>query len=116
MRKDGTLWAESQGTTAAGYDREDTEREVSRGRGVYVYWLERLMTVSESFDRSKPSSVIQWWHDRRDMGQWWGFWLIVAGIILTVIFGLIQSITGILQVIKPSIVMFLTRFAKHTNI
>ncbi|KAH7109810.1 hypothetical protein EDB81DRAFT_833104 [Dactylonectria macrodidyma] len=70
-----------------------------RNKGSYTYWQERLFSLSDAFDRTKPSSPIQWWYDRRDMGQWWGFWLVVAGIVLTVSFGLIQSITGILQVI-----------------
>jgi len=86
-----------------GLDPDIWYRETADSRkSVYVYWPDRLLSVSEAFDRSKPSNPLQWWHDRRDMGQWWGFWLVMAGIFLTVIFGLIQSITGILQVVKSN--------------
>lgn len=71
----------------------------SRRKGAYVHWQERLLLLSEAFGRSKPSTLFQWWYDRRDMGQWWSFWLVITGIFLTVLFGLIQSITGILQVV-----------------
>lgn len=70
----------------------------SRNKGDFIFWQERLSALSEHFDRTKPSSLVQWWHDRRDMGQWWNYWLVVVGISLTVIFGLIQSVTGIIQV------------------
>ena len=68
----------------------------------YRYWQDRLMAIEDAFERSKPRSVSQWWHDRRDIQQWSGFWLVVVGIFLTVLFGLIQSITGIIQVIISS--------------
>jgi hypothetical protein len=68
----------------------------------YPHWQTRLSAIAEALERSKPATVGQWWHDRRDMGQWWGFWLLVIGIFLTVLFGLIQSITGIIQVTRPA--------------
>lgn len=64
----------------------------------YHFWQEKLTIIEEAFGKAKPTGFFQWWHDRRDMQQWWGFWLVVAGIFLTVLFGLIQSVTGILQV------------------
>lgn len=95
-------WLQTQ-ISHMGLDPNILYRETAdRRRNVYAYWLDRLLAVSEAFDKSKPSNPIQWWHDRRDMGQWWGFWLVIAGIFLTVLFGLIQSITGILQVVKSS--------------
>lgn len=66
----------------------------------FPYWQDRLLTIEEAFNKSKPRSFLQWWHDTRDMQQWWGFWLVVVGIFLTVLFGLIQSVTGILQLVK----------------
>ncbi|KAH8886947.1 hypothetical protein GQ53DRAFT_844510 [Thozetella sp. PMI_491] len=85
----------------AGLDHNIMYRETAnRDKRGYPYWQERLCAMYETFERTKPSSPMQWWYDRRDMGQWWGFWLVVTGIFLTVIFGLIQSVTGILQVVK----------------
>ncbi|KAL1839858.1 hypothetical protein VTJ49DRAFT_1044 [Mycothermus thermophilus] len=69
---------------------------VVRGRFVYLFSQE----LSDAFDNAKPRGMRQWLHDRRDMGQWWNYWFIVMGLTLTVLFGLIQSVTGILQVIN----------------
>lgn len=71
-----------------------------RNKSRFPYWQDRLLDIEEAFDKSKPRSFPQWWHDTRDMQQWWGFWLLVVGIFLTVLFGLIQSVTGILQLFK----------------
>ena len=72
---------------------------VERGKRKYPYWQVRLVALAEAFDKKMPTGPIQWWYDRRDMGRWWNYWLIVLGIVLTILFGLIQSVTGILQVI-----------------
>jgi hypothetical protein len=65
----------------------------------YGYWQDRLVAIEDAFERTKPKNIIQWWHDRRDMQQWWAFWLVISGIFLTVLFGLAQSVTGIIQVV-----------------
>ncbi|KAI0444255.1 hypothetical protein F4803DRAFT_511949 [Xylaria telfairii] len=67
----------------------------------YKYWQERLKIMNETFERARPRNLSQWVYDTRDMERWWGFWLVVIGIALTVFFGLVQSITGILQVTLP---------------
>ena len=101
-KADCTKWLIAE-IGSAGLDPDILYRETAdRNKAGYLYWREKLLGLSEAFDRSKPSNLIQWWHDRRDMGQWWTFWLVVAGVFLTVLFGLIQSITGILQVVKAS--------------
>ncbi|KAL2270853.1 hypothetical protein VTJ83DRAFT_224 [Remersonia thermophila] len=81
-------------------DRELCRPHVSdRRKGSYRYWQERLSEVSDAFDSTKATSPFQWWYDRRDMNMWWNYWLIVFSLALTVFFGLIQSVTGILQVL-----------------
>jgi hypothetical protein len=85
-----------------GLDRNIIYRKcASRRTADYVHWQTRLLAIAEVFERSKPATFRQQWHDRRDMGQWWAFWLVVTGILLTVLFGLIQSVTGIIQVARP---------------
>ena len=64
----------------------------------YIYWHERLKIIQEEFDNSKPRHLRQWLYDRRDSNQYFAFWFAVAAIMLTLLFGLIQSVTGILQV------------------
>jgi len=67
----------------------------------FSYWQERLIILKEVFDESEPKSVKQWWRDRRKPVQWYNFWLAIALIAgLTMIFGVIQSIEGALQVYK----------------
>jgi hypothetical protein len=93
-------WLQTE-VSRLGLDANIVYRQTAeRSHGAFTFWQERLLSLSDSFDNAKPSSPVQWWYDRRDMGQWWGFWLLVAGVFLTVVFGLVQSVTGILQVIS----------------
>jgi hypothetical protein len=66
----------------------------------YQYWGGHLIGIQRAFDTSKPGTVRQWIHDTRDGNQFYTFWFAVLAIFLTPLFGLIQSVTGILQVIK----------------
>jgi hypothetical protein len=86
--------------------KADTDVEVGLSMALnrdpqdYKYWSKQLIIIHAAFQRSKPTSLRQWYHDKRDGSQFYGFWLAVFAIILTLMFGLIQSITGILQVLK----------------
>jgi hypothetical protein len=66
----------------------------------FCYWHDRLVILKQVFDDSRPSTLSQWWHDRRNGVQWYTFWLVVLGLGLTVLFGIIQGIEGALQVYK----------------
>ena len=63
----------------------------------FNYWREDLITIAEAFDRHEPSTFSQWIHDRRKRVQWWTFWVAFVLFVLTIVFGLIQSATGIAQ-------------------
>ncbi|KAJ5095214.1 hypothetical protein N7532_007505 [Penicillium argentinense] len=63
----------------------------------FHYWYDRLAILKNDFDDSKPSTLQQWWNDRRDASQWYPLWVAIS---LTVLFGLVQSIEGALQVYK----------------
>ena len=63
----------------------------------YDYWRDNLLTVWEVFERSQPSTVLQWWYDRRNIVQWWTFWVAFIVLTLTIIFGLISSVASIVQ-------------------
>ncbi|KAF2188447.1 hypothetical protein K469DRAFT_703042 [Zopfia rhizophila CBS 207.26] len=67
--------------------------------GNFFCWGHRLSRLSSIFKQSSPSTVAQFWFDRRDMSKWWGFWLVAITVFLTVLFGLIQSVAGIMQVV-----------------
>jgi hypothetical protein len=63
----------------------------------YRYWHLRLTILKEAFDESKPRSISQLWNDKRNSSQWYTLWLV---ILLTLVFGFVQSIEGALQVYK----------------
>ena len=64
----------------------------------YKYWGQRLITIKMAYDASEPKNLGQWWHDRRRRVEWYTFWVAVLVVFLTIVFGLIQSITGVMQV------------------
>lgn len=66
----------------------------------FKYWHDRLIILKQAFDQSRPSTISQWWHDRRNGVQWYTFWVAILVLFLTILFGLVQSIEGALQVYK----------------
>ncbi|KAB8356640.1 hypothetical protein FH972_024217 [Carpinus fangiana] len=74
-------------------------RRVPRSLSEYDYWFQRLEHLQSHFDGTTPRSLSQWFHDRRDGNSFFTFWLAVAAITLTLLFGLTQSLTGLLQLI-----------------
>jgi hypothetical protein len=66
----------------------------------FTFWHDRLVTLKQEFDQSRPSTISQWWLNRRNGVQWYTFWVAVLVIFLTVFFGLIQSVLSALQVYK----------------
>ena len=86
---------------AAGIDKAAGDVELlrwARSPGKYKYWALRLSVIKDAYDTSEPKDLAQWWHDRRRKVQWYTFWVAILVLVLTIIFGLIQSVTGILQV------------------
>ncbi|KAJ9609935.1 hypothetical protein H2200_006264 [Cladophialophora chaetospira] len=66
----------------------------------FHFWQDRLVILKEIFDESRPSTLSQWWCDRRNGVQWYTFWIAILVLLLTILFGLIQSIAAVLQVYK----------------
>ncbi|KAH3954852.1 hypothetical protein HBI81_077310 [Parastagonospora nodorum] len=66
----------------------------------FKFWRDRLIILKQAFDDSRPAKLSQWWYDRRDGHVWYTFWVAVLVLLLTVFFGIIQSIEGALQVYK----------------
>lgn len=69
-------------------------RQIERFR----FWRDRLVTLKQVFDEAQPKTLSQWWHDRRNGVQWYTFWVAILVLVLTIVFGLIQSVEGALQV------------------
>jgi hypothetical protein len=66
----------------------------------FWYWHDRLVILKELYDEARPSTLSQWWYDRRNGVQWYTFWVALWVLILTIIFGFVQCIEGALQVYK----------------
>jgi hypothetical protein len=66
----------------------------------FVFWHDRLGILKQVFDEAEPSSIAQWWCDRRRRVQWYTFWVAAIVLTLTIVFGLIQCIEGGFQVYK----------------
>lgn len=56
--------------------------------------------LKQAYDDATPGALPQWWYDRRDGVTWSTFWIAVVVLVLTVFFGLVQSIEGAIQVYK----------------
>ncbi|KAF2625647.1 hypothetical protein BU25DRAFT_432621 [Macroventuria anomochaeta] len=66
----------------------------------FAFWHDRLVILKQAFNQSRPPTISQWWYDRRNGVQWYTFWVAIVVLILTIFFGLVQSIEGALQVYK----------------
>jgi hypothetical protein len=64
----------------------------------YPIWGSRLAEVQRVYDTARPGAFRQWWFDRRNKPEWATFWIAIVIFVLTVIFGLISSVTAIMQV------------------
>jgi hypothetical protein len=64
----------------------------------FNYWNDRLVILKQALDESRPRTLSQWWFDRRNGVQWYTFWVAILVFLVTIFFGLVQSIEGALQV------------------
>ena len=63
----------------------------------FMFWRDRLVLLKRTFDDAEPRNLSQlWWDDRRKT-QWFTFWVAVMVFILTLFFGIIQSVASIVQ-------------------
>lgn len=71
-----------------------------RQQNQFHFWHDRLVILKQAYDESRPATLSEWWHDRRNTVQWYTFWVAIVVLFLTIFFGLVQSIEGALQVYK----------------
>jgi hypothetical protein len=81
---------------------EDIERRLSKHEQIdlsrYKYFGARLAIIQDYYDHATPHTPRQWWYDRRNRVEWATLAVAVVVFVLTVVFGVISSVTGILQV------------------
>ncbi|KAF4447354.1 hypothetical protein FALBO_16953 [Fusarium albosuccineum] len=75
------------------------ESHISRLYQDYPVWHQHLAYVHEVSKNQGDWSLKRCWYDDRDESLWWTRWALIAAVFLAILFGLIQSITGIIQVI-----------------
>ncbi|KAK3985831.1 hypothetical protein QBC44DRAFT_150406 [Cladorrhinum sp. PSN332] len=92
-RTDGEAGEIDMRVTQCGRLKTD-DRQIDRFR----FWRDRLVMLKQVFDEAQPKTIRQWWYDSRNGVQWYTFWVAVMVLVLTVVFGLIQSVEGALQV------------------
>lgn len=68
-----------------------------RDIGEFRYWHDRLVALLQRFEHPRQTTLKQAWFDRRNGAQWYSLWFAIG---LTLLFGLIQSIEGAIQVYK----------------
>lgn len=62
----------------------------------FDHWRNRLLELHQIF-HSPPVGWTQIWADRRNPLQWYTFWIAIIILVLTVVFGVISTVVGILQ-------------------
>lgn len=96
----GSRWRR-QITEKKGVDLEAgwTEIKAPLDLSRYKFWGSRLAEIQRQYDAAKPTCLRQWWYDRREPNQWITVWIgLIALISLTIVFGVIASVSGIMQV------------------
>ena len=69
----------------------------SRQTQCFFHWRDRLIVLKQVFDDSEPHTIYSWWYDDRKKVQWYTFWVAAFVLILTIVFGMTQSIAGVVQ-------------------
>ncbi|KAH6949285.1 hypothetical protein DER45DRAFT_97158 [Fusarium avenaceum] len=78
--------------------KDSGKGEISTFSTDYPVWhqkLDYILEVSQSQSNLSLSSI---WYDDRDQALWWTRWALITAVFFAIVFGLIQSITGIMQV------------------
>lgn len=70
-----------------------SERQIEN----FVYWRDRLVLLKRTFDDAEPRNISQLWWDDRKKTQWFTFWVAVLVFVMTVFFGVVQLVAGIVQ-------------------
>jgi len=64
----------------------------------FPYWHDRLVILKQAYDETRPRSLVQFWADRRNLGQWRLFWLGVVILLLIIVFGILGRIESAIQI------------------
>ena len=97
-------WFQQQRKKSQGKGQIDAQAGVcerlnssKRQIGNFKYWGKRLVLLKRTFDDAEPRNISQLWWDDRKKTQWFTFWVAVLVFVMTVFFGIVQSVAGIVQ-------------------
>lgn len=95
-------WVLAESTSTQPIDNEVLECGCVRDRRVdqFKYWHKELIALQKIFDKPRQMTLAQSLHDRRDITRWYTFWIAVVVLVLTVFFGVTQTILSAMQVYK----------------
>ncbi|KAK5996000.1 hypothetical protein PT974_04423 [Cladobotryum mycophilum] len=96
--KDTVRWLKTQTKIDPQLGRCGSLRTRERRLENFTFWHDRLVILKQAFDESHPKNISQWWFDRRNSVQWYTFWVAILVFIMTIFFGVVQSVEGALQV------------------
>lgn len=68
-----------------------------RDIGKFRHWHDRLVALLQRLEHPRQTTLKQAWFDRRNGAQWYSLWFAIG---LALLFGLIRSIEGAIQVYK----------------
>ncbi|QKD62386.1 uncharacterized protein FOBCDRAFT_245700 [Fusarium oxysporum Fo47] len=77
----------------------DPNSSISRFYEDFPIWHSKLLYLCNISNNQGNWDLKRCWYDDRDQGLWWTRWTLITAIFLAILFGLIQSITGIIQVV-----------------
>ncbi|ENH69285.1 hypothetical protein FOC1_g10004822 [Fusarium oxysporum f. sp. cubense race 1] len=77
----------------------DPNSPMSRFYEDFPIWHSKLLYLLNISNNQGNWDLKRCWYDDRDQGLWWTRWTLITAIFLAILFGLIQSITGIIQVV-----------------
>jgi len=66
----------------------------------FKFWRRELVALQKAFNAPRHKNIFQVLRDKRNIVQWYTFWIAAVVLILTIFFGVVQSVEGALQVYK----------------
>ncbi|KAL6406196.1 hypothetical protein AUP68_10364 [Ilyonectria robusta] len=51
----------------------------------FLFWRDRLVILKQAYDEAAPRTLSQFWHDGRNGGQWYTFWVAIIILVVTII-------------------------------
>ncbi|KAK4663140.1 hypothetical protein QC763_0095490 [Podospora pseudopauciseta] len=64
---------------------------MSRQVDSFRIWQARLLALEDTYNRASPQTILGFWRDRRNLREWWTFWIALLELVLVLIGFLIAT-------------------------